>query len=169
MITALVFMLVFEMVSSFGCLPRSSALSQCAGRAERSMRRNFCSEISNSRPSCRTTSSSRRRELTCGLQVTVRIRGKKSREDDYTNQVGAVCLFLPLLWRRCHPSWNIQHTHTTAVVGLVSLRMRTYVRTMSSRAADTKAMRLMRHQLNSYEMYLVFGQTPWYNSPGFLF
>ncbi|CAM9416223.1 unnamed protein product [Ectocarpus sp. 6 AP-2014] len=28
----------------------------------------------------------RRRELTCGLQITVRIRGKKSREEDYTNQ-----------------------------------------------------------------------------------
>ncbi|CAM9238210.1 unnamed protein product [Laminaria digitata] len=50
------------------------------------MRRNFWSKISNSRPSsCRSTSS-RRQELTCGLQVTVRIRGKKSREDDYTNQ-----------------------------------------------------------------------------------
>ncbi|CAM9143321.1 unnamed protein product [Pylaiella littoralis] len=31
-------------------------------------------------------SNYRRQELTCGLQITVRIRGKKSREQDYTNQ-----------------------------------------------------------------------------------
>lgn len=39
----------------------------------------------------------RKHELTCGLQITVRIRGKKSREQDYTNQVrdGGVVLMLP--------------------------------------------------------------------------
>ena len=36
--------------------------------------------------SCRGTRGCRR-ELTCGLQITVRIRGKKSRDEDYTNQV----------------------------------------------------------------------------------
>ena len=31
-----------------------------------------------------------RYDLTCGLQISVRIRGKKSREEDYTNQVDVV-------------------------------------------------------------------------------
>lgn len=38
------------------------------------------------RSSCRSTRGCRQ-ELRCGLQITVRIRGKKSREEDYTNQV----------------------------------------------------------------------------------
>ena len=105
-IEALVVMLVLEMVSSFGCLPRPSALSQCARTGESSMRRNFWSQISNSRPSsCRSTAA-RRLEVTCGLQVTVRIRGKKSRDDDYTNQVETVFVALRC-WLGCHPVLNI--------------------------------------------------------------
>lgn len=108
MFMVLVFMMVVEIVSSFGCSPRSSTLLPCARIGELSMRRNFWSKISNS-PPCRSTA--RRQELTCGLQVTVRIRGKKSREDDYTNQVGAGCIsFCCRL--ECHPAWNMPYTHT---------------------------------------------------------
>ncbi|CAM9318539.1 unnamed protein product, partial [Hapterophycus canaliculatus] len=42
------------------------------------------SDNNSSRRRCRLTGG--RQRLTCGLQITVRIRGKKSREEDYTNQ-----------------------------------------------------------------------------------
>lgn len=108
MTTTLVFMLVLEVVSSFAWSPPSSALAQCARIGEPSMRRNLRRKISNSRP-CRSTA--RRQELTCGLQVTVRIRGKKSREDDYTNQVAAVFISLCCRLGR-HPAWNMPYSHS---------------------------------------------------------
>lgn len=45
-----------------------------------------CNRSTGGRSSYRGTRICRQ-ELTCGLQITVRIRGKKSREEDYTNQV----------------------------------------------------------------------------------
>lgn len=49
----------------------------------------------------------RRQELTCGLQITVRIRGKKSREEDYTNQVRG--------WREVSILMfsDVMHTHVS--------------------------------------------------------
>lgn len=47
--------------------------------------------------SCRASRGCRQ-ELTCGLQITVRIRGKKSREEDYTNQVRAWHLYTCCFW-----------------------------------------------------------------------
>lgn len=69
----------------------------------------------------RYSETGRRRELKCGLQITVRIRGKKSREEDYTNQVWASCspdLFLLLHMccfnYACSPLTRVRNIFNTA-------------------------------------------------------
>lgn len=65
-----------------------------------------CRRSSDTRTATRSSSrgSRQRQELTCGLQITVRIRGKKSREEDYTNQVRCNMLMGRLLRPRARSS-----------------------------------------------------------------
>lgn len=67
-------------VASFSFLPGSIPTFPC-GRS--------CRWTARSRSSgqSRRLAQQRQELITCGLQVIVRIRGKRSREEDYTNQV----------------------------------------------------------------------------------
>lgn len=80
--TGVLFVLIPALVSSFGGSPQSSAWLQLGRKSYRTVRRNQAKASGST-----SSRKGQRQELTCGLQITVRIRGKKSREEDYTNQV----------------------------------------------------------------------------------
>lgn len=98
-------LLMLVSVSSFGFSPHPNV------RLRRNGHDRYTSTTSiTTTSSSRRCSSSRqqRRDITCGLQVVVRIRGKKSREEDYTNQVRA----LLKSFLACKPRLHALHVRT---------------------------------------------------------